>query len=301
MAGGSAPLFTASGGIEMSRIATAMTRAGTILSSAELFREDNHPWVEDLVDEPKSQLDEPRLIDVAPRPAPESAPTRLRSEPGSIESAIESPVASLRAEIRQQLAGLVERVFLPLSGQPRQCVGFSAVDTDATAGMITAAAAQLLSERTTATVCVVDAQLTSPSLHQHFGVANTAGLADAFATGAAPADSARRLRRNLWIVTAGLEPTRAGASPDAMRLQMARFIAEFDYVLVNMEPTVQRGDAGRFAAVMDGVILVVDAESTRREAGRRAAEILREAGATMIGAVLTNRRFPIPERIYRRL
>jgi len=42
-------------------------------------------------------------------------------------------------------------------------------------------------------------------------------------------------------------------------------------------------------------------EATRREAARRAAQIVRDAGASVLGAVLTDRRFPIPERIYRRL
>ena len=229
------------------------------------------------------------------------APPPLRTKPGRIEPATASPIAGFSAEMRQQLVGLVERVFMPLSGQPTRCVGFSAIDADGASGAITASVAELLSERTTGTVCVVDAHFASPSLHRYFGVANSAGLADALAVGAAPADSARRLRENLWIVTAGVEQPRADASADAMRLQMAKFIAEFDYVLVNIEPVAARGDAGRFAAVIDGVILVVDAESARREAGRRVVEILRAAGATVIGAVLTNMRLPIPERIYRRL
>jgi Mrp family chromosome partitioning ATPase len=61
------------------------------------------------------------------------------------------------------------------------------------------------------------------------------------------------------------------------------------------------GEGGGFAALLDGMILVVDAESTRREAGRQAAEMLRIAGIAVPGAVITNRRVPIPERIYRRL
>jgi Mrp family chromosome partitioning ATPase len=78
-------------------------------------------------------------------------------------------------------------------------------------------------------------------------------------------------------------------------------IAQFEYVLVNIEPVAPHGEGGGFAALTDAVILVIDAETTRREAGRRIAETLRSGGAAVLGAVMTNRRFPIPERLYRKL
>jgi Mrp family chromosome partitioning ATPase len=270
--------------------------------AAKPLRDDDHPLGEDPVNDllPPPE-DERRFVEPDSRPAPDSPPTPLQTRPGLIEPATASPIAGFSAEMRQQLVGLVERVFIPLSGQPTRCVGFSAIDPAGVSGSITAAVAELLSERTTGTVGVVDAHFTSPSLHRYFGVANSAGFADYLAAGAAPADSARRLRENLWIITAGVEQTRADVSADAMRLQLARFIAAFDYVLVNIEPVGARGDAGRFAALVDGIILVVDAESARREAGRRVVETLRAAGAAVIGAVLTNMRLPIPDRIYRRL
>jgi Mrp family chromosome partitioning ATPase len=86
-----------------------------------------------------------------------------------------------------------------------------------------------------------------------------------------------------------------------MRAFLRQCVAHFDYVLVNMEPIAPHGEAAGFAALLDGVILLVDAESTRREAARRAAAALRANGAVVLGALMTNRHFPIPERIYRKL
>jgi Mrp family chromosome partitioning ATPase len=51
----------------------------------------------------------------------------------------------------------------------------------------------------------------------------------------------------------------------------------------------------------DGVVLVVEANATRRDAARRVKEILDAAGVSLLGVVLNNRTFPVPEAIYRRL
>ena len=53
--------------------------------------------------------------------------------------------------------------------------------------------------------------------------------------------------------------------------------------------------------LLTGVILVLGADTTRREAARRAAQTLSSWGTSPLGAVLTDRRFPIPETLYRHL
>jgi Mrp family chromosome partitioning ATPase len=50
----------------------------------------------------------------------------------------------------------------------------------------------------------------------------------------------------------------------------------------------------------DGVILVLEAHTTRKAAARKIKESL-GAQSRILGIVLTERRFPVPERIYRRL
>src|SRR5258708_13697834 len=51
----------------------------------------------------------------------------------------------------------------------------------------------------------------------------------------------------------------------------------------------------------DGVILVLSAQRTRRVTARNVKEGLERAEARILGTVLSDRDFPIPERIYRRL
>jgi Mrp family chromosome partitioning ATPase len=51
----------------------------------------------------------------------------------------------------------------------------------------------------------------------------------------------------------------------------------------------------------DGIVLVMSAQRTRRIAARKIKEKLEAARAHLLGVVLSDRVFPIPERIYRRL
>lgn len=203
--------------------------------------------------------------------------------------------------MRQHLAALVERIFLPVQGEPTRRVAFSAVGTGATSGAITAAAAEMLAQQTTATVCAVDANFGAPSLYEHFRVRNAPGLAEALASDGPVAESARQLQRNLWVVPAGMVNGRPSFAADDVRARMTQLIAQFDYVLVDAEPFARADDAAGLAPLVGGVILVIAAESTRRESARCAAQILHGSGAVVMGAVLTNRRFPIPDGIYRLL
>lgn len=54
-----------------------------------------------------------------------------------------------------------------------------------------------------------------------------------------------------------------------------------------------------FANLCDGAVLVVQAHQTRREAAFRAKQLVAHWNARLLGAVLNNRTFPVPESIYR--
>lgn len=56
-----------------------------------------------------------------------------------------------------------------------------------------------------------------------------------------------------------------------------------------------------FCEACHGVVLVINANHTRREAALRGKETLLSCNAELLGAVLVNRTFPVPEVIYRRL
>jgi succinoglycan biosynthesis transport protein ExoP len=76
---------------------------------------------------------------------------------------------------------------------------------------------------------------------------------------------------------------------------------EFDYVLIDAPPLSSCSDAVLLGQMTDGVILVVEANSTRRETARTAKETFEGANVKLLGAILNNRTFPIPEVLYRKL
>jgi Mrp family chromosome partitioning ATPase len=166
---------------------------------------------------------------------------------------------------------------------------------------ITAAVAQTLARRTAASVCVVDANFGAPTLHRHFNLAPRDGFAEAL-TGHAPLVAATlQVDSHLWLLPAGRAPVTDSLASDAVRGRLAHFMAEFDYVLIDVEPMGDAASVSGVVPLLTGVILVLGADSTRREAARRAAQTLTNWGTSPLGAVLTDRRFPIPETLYRHL
>lgn len=73
----------------------------------------------------------------------------------------------------------------------------------------------------------------------------------------------------------------------------------FDYLILGA--TVADDATPLFCKACDGAVLVITANQTRREAALRAKEILHGWNVQLLGAVLDNRTFPVPESIYRRL
>jgi uncharacterized protein involved in exopolysaccharide biosynthesis len=74
----------------------------------------------------------------------------------------------------------------------------------------------------------------------------------------------------------------------------------FDLVLVDAGPALDPGGLA-LAGNADGVVLVVDAGRTRWPVAMKAREAIEGGGGSVLGVVLSKRRFYIPDAIYRRL
>jgi len=212
---------------------------------------------------------------------------------------------SLDGLMRDEITKLVQRVFLPPneSAAPR-AVAFCGLEHSEASTRICARAGRALSRQGASTVCLVDANLRTPSLHTHFGVENRRGLVDALFQASPICDLAQSLPgTNIWIVPGGM-PTAdvyTRLSGDLMQSCLAELRTRFSYVLVDTPPADLYADAGVVGRLVDGLILVVEANSTRRETTQQAKAGLDAANVRILGAVLDKRTFPIPEIFYRRL
>jgi len=89
--------------------------------------------------------------------------------------------------------------------------------------------------------------------------------------------------------------------PDELRKRLEQLRDMFEYMLIDAPGTSVCGDAQLLGQVADAAILVIEASSTRRMTARRAKETLEAGGVRLLGTVLNNRSFPIPESLYKRL
>lgn len=94
----------------------------------------------------------------------------------------------------------------------------------------------------------------------------------------------------------------AGVIPAAeARAAFEAFGSSYDWLVLDGPPVLEAPDAATLAAVADGAVVVVQAHRTKRPVLARAVELLRKAGARVVGSVLNRRRLEIPEFIYRRI
>jgi capsular exopolysaccharide synthesis family protein len=228
-----------------------------------------------------------------------------RSQEGELQPhSSQSGFLTEQALTQAEESKLVQRVFLlPGPDAPRRVV-FTGVGRGNGCTWICARAGITLARQVAGSVCVVDANLRSPSLHHHFDLVNNQGLSGALLHTDPLQDYVRQLAgSNLWVLTSGPLPSDPYAllATESLRLRMAEMRAMFDYVLIDAPPVNLFNEAALLGQLVDGVVLVMEANSTRREAARKAKERLEAAKSHVLAAVLNNRTFPIPDGIYRRL
>ncbi|HEV2494760.1 MAG TPA: CpsD/CapB family tyrosine-protein kinase [Terriglobia bacterium] len=197
---------------------------------------------------------------------------------------------------------LVQRIFL-LSGPeaPRVVVFCGAEPRSGTTG-ICARAGENLASQTKLPVCLVDGDLRSPSLHRYFGMENVAGLTDSVSDTAPIGDFLHPITENLLLLSAGSSEKKAQAlwTSERLRSRIAELRRQFSYVLIDTPAANLHTDGVFFGQAADGVVLVVNSNTTHRDTARKAKENL-TANVKLLGAVLNNRTFPLPEFLYKRL
>jgi Mrp family chromosome partitioning ATPase len=209
----------------------------------------------------------------------------------------------LNGSAMEETVKFVQRVFVfPNSHAPRVVV-FSSVDEGNSSNEICSHAGQVLATQVSGSVCLVDANLRMPSLHRLLGPGNFPGLADVAVNSGKIKDLAVRIAGgNLWLVPAGSPATQAQGQlvSDRLRFQISELRREFEYILIDAPPIHSSADAVLLGQMAEGVILIVEANSTRREAARMAKETFENANVRLLGAILSDRRFPIPDSLYRK-
>jgi Mrp family chromosome partitioning ATPase len=207
------------------------------------------------------------------------------------------------SQAQEETVKLVHHLFVfPNSHAPRAVV-FSSIQGNGSTE-ICCRAGEVLAAQGSGSVCLVDANLRAPSLHQLLGVAKSPGLIDATVTPGPIKDFTVRIAGgNLWLLPSGSSTAEAQGlfASDRLRSRVGELRKEFDYVLIDAPAVGCNADAVVLGQMADGVVLVVEANSTRRDTARMAKETFEGANVKLLGAILNNRTFPIPEALYHKL
>ncbi len=193
----------------------------------------------------------------------------------------------------EQIRGLVRRVFFTGGAQSVKQVVFSATEAKTDVAGICDHVGQALALETRADVAIVGREPQTGMVRAH---PRDGG-------GGVIKSWSDQLETNLWRVKAfGSREGReeSGVGPYWLSC-LAGLRIEFEYAVIHGPVAGLSSEAEVLGQLADGIILVLGAHSTRRAAARKIKERLEAAQARILGTLLSERTFPVPERIYRRL
>ncbi|MGA9980097.1 MAG: hypothetical protein WBQ08_15875 [Candidatus Sulfotelmatobacter sp.] len=209
---------------------------------------------------------------------------------------------------REQLRGLVQRTFFSQATVRMRQVVISAAESRTDISGICQQVGEILSQETSASVVVAAGDRSCLS-------AGSSGSDEQAPDSPRREALANRVRGNLWLtpclrrrdvagdaardVTRKLQ--REMISSTAWYSRLCDFRREFEYSILEGPAAGESSDSAIAAQVADGMILVLTAHGTRRATVQRIQETLKSTQTHLLGTILAERRFPIPEGIYRRL
>ena len=214
-----------------------------------------------------------------------------------------SALPDLASFAREEILRLVQHLFLAtenITGTRRRQVVFCGIDNIDGSNLLCARIGRILAEQVKSQVCVVDANVRVPP---------SSPLVDLLPfddppelEGRSTKGASRRVTENLWLAS-GDSACRNGASQTLADVQawIRGLPADFVHVVISAPPIGLYTDAALLGQTADGVVLVLEANSTRWQTARKAKKALEDANVRVLGTVLNNRTFPIPEKIYRLL
>jgi hypothetical protein len=194
---------------------------------------------------------------------------------------------------REQVRALVHRVFLSSATPPVRQVVFSAADGDTDVANLCQRVGQALAQETSGHIAVVGhgLQAEAVSNFHHYGDKS------------AIKSWSRQVSSNLWIVPdfALRAMSEAAAVGQYWLSGLTHLRDEFEYAVIHGPAATISSDVVVLGQLTDGIVLVLGAHSTRKATARKVKETLQAAQSRILGTVLSERSFPVPERIYRRL
>jgi len=197
-----------------------------------------------------------------------------------------------------ELFRLVRSVFLVNNGTSPRRVVFFGVDGESGSSMVCANAARALSRNISKPVCLVDANVRSGRLSQSLGITRGVPVSSKFSS---VREQCAQISGNLWLAGIDLMSDGRGCllPIDELRNRLTQLSGAFEFVIIDAPGIDVSQDAEILGHVADAAVLVIEANKTRRSAAAKAKDSLEAAGVRLLGTVMNDRTFPIPQRLNR--
>jgi hypothetical protein len=196
---------------------------------------------------------------------------------------------------REQIWGLVRQVFFASLASPVRQIVLAAIEPTDVAS-ICRRIGEALALETSSGVAVVSR---GPDKYQD-DIRKDPEMTRPGSEATSLLEFATQVRSNLWLLPQGKILT-GRVDPPNLHGRLSRLRREFEYSIVEAPPAGESSEAAVLGRSADGIILVLEAHRTRRAAAHKIKRTVEAAGSRVLGLVLTGRRFPIPDGIYRRL
>jgi capsular exopolysaccharide synthesis family protein len=232
----------------------------------------------------------------------------LSSDAGSAMLEVDAPTTRQPADdgviAQDEAYRIVQRLYQSPCDIAPQVVVFAGIDSGSGCSALCVRVAETLADHSSASVCVVDANLRAPSLDKYFRIENHYGLSNALTTRGEVTNFTRTLDRpNLHLISSGFEVAAPSRMLDSnvLKDRISELRLTFDYILIDSPPLNEFPEGTTLGRLSDGVVLILEANATRRETASKAVDNLRAAQVPILGAIFNKRTFPIPQALYSRL
>lgn len=139
-------------------------------------------------------------------------------------------------------------------------------------------------------VVLVDGDMRRPSVDRYLDLVGTVGFSTVLSGGASLSEVLQATKfPRLTVLTSGATPPNPSELLGSLAAKnvLSDLRAKFDYVIVDSSPLLAVTDGAILAANADGALVMSRSGQTKREHLAHAIGILRDVGATVLGAVFT--------------
>jgi hypothetical protein len=206
---------------------------------------------------------------------------------GQIESGEVCPAASLHDE---QIRALVQQLFFRHASGPLRHVAFAPVEASTATAKLCLEVATTLAEEDRYDIGLIDANSGPERLQTELQIACPNLVLTTWP-----------IQPRLWMVPRQTWlPDACAQRITAQNLSRLRELAtEFDFSILWCAPVSWL--TASIGQTCDGLVLVLAANKTRRLVAAQVKDQLSKAQVALLGTVLAERRFPVPQGLYRNL